>query len=55
MCPTQYIGHVESGAGTVLDATAYDSAVTAFTELLQDPVFDGFDQAGAVWSAAQQV
>lgn len=53
--PLQYLGHVESGAGTVLDASAYNAVVTAFTELLQDPVFHGFDEAGNVQSAAQEV
>jgi hypothetical protein len=41
--------------GTTLDADDYKDAVDAFTALLGDPVFQGFDPAGAVRVSVDKV
>ena len=41
--------------GATLDADGYKDAVDAFTKLLGDPVFQGFDHAGAVRVSVDKV
>jgi hypothetical protein len=52
---TQYFGHIESGTGAAFDEAAYQDIVKVLTELLEDPVFGGFDPAGNVRSSVREV